>query len=351
MGDNSASSGSDATGSSSGSAALGTTGDALESSDSDVANAESIDPSAVCVLLPTLNESETIGSVVEGFRQEGFESILVVDGHSTDGTREIATEAGARVIAQSGSGKGQAVREGVAAIDEPYVLMADGDGTYRPADANRMLEPLFEGRAEHVIGNRFSNMESGAMTILNQFGNTLINATFAAVHGRALEDVLSGYRAFTRETFERFHLTAEGFGIETEMAVECVRHGVDTAVVPIHYESRPTGSQTNLHPVKDGGRIMLTMYNLARTNNPIFYFGSLAMVGLVAGFALGGYVGYRYFFVGTSHEVLALLAAFLVLLSVQLVMFGFLSDVVVSVSREQRRQLEELSDRIGELED
>lgn len=326
-------------------------GDNSESSGPDTDGVEQDDLSAVCILLPTLNESETIGSVVEGFRQEGFESILVVDGHSTDGTREIASEAGARVITQSGSGKGQAVREGVAKIDEPYVLMADGDGTYRPTDAITMLEPLLEGRADHVIGNRFADMEPGAMTRLNQFGNTLINATFAAVHGRALEDVLSGYRAFTRESFERFHLTAEGFGIETEMSVECVRNGVDTAVVPIRYESRPSGSQTNLHPVKDGGRIMLTMYNLARTNNPIFYFGSLAMVGIVAGFALGGYVGYRYFFTGTSHEVLALLAAFLVLLSVQLVMFGFLSDVVVSVSREQSRKLEELSDRLGDLED
>ena len=115
-----------------------------------------VDRSDVCVLLPTLEEAETIGDVVAGFRDAGFEHVLVVDGNSTDGTREIAREHGARVMTQSGAGKGQAVREGVATVDREYVLMADGDGTYRPADADRMLEPLFEGRADHVIGDRFA---------------------------------------------------------------------------------------------------------------------------------------------------------------------------------------------------
>jgi len=90
----------------------------------------------VSVLLPTLDEAETIGWVVEGFREQGYEDILVVDGGSSDGTRRIAEEAGARVIVQSGMGKGQAVREGVRSVEAPVVLMADGDGTYDPAEAN-----------------------------------------------------------------------------------------------------------------------------------------------------------------------------------------------------------------------
>ena len=256
------------------------------------------DRADVCVLLPTLDEAETIGDVIDGFRAEGFERILVVDGDSSDGTREIAEDHGARVIVQSGRGKGQAVREGVEAIDAPYVLMADGDGTYRPEDADAMLEPLFEGRAQHVIGNRFADMEPGAMTRLNAVGNRLINRLFAAIHGRALG-----------------------------------------------------GSETNLNPLTDGGRIVLTVYALAKTNNPIFYFGSVASLGTVAGVLVGAFVGYRYFVAGVSHEVLALLSAFLILLSVQLLMFGVLSDILVSVNREQTRRLEEISDRLRELEE
>lgn len=307
--------------------------------------------SEVCVLIPTLNEAETIEAVIRGFQAQGFDSILVVDGDSTDGTRDIAEDTGAEVLLQSGKGKGQAVREGIAAISERYIIMVDGDGTYRPEDAPAMLRPLLQGHAEHVIGNRFEHMDPDAMTSLNSVGNRLINWTFAAVHGRALEDILSGYRAFTRESVDRFRLQADGFGIETELAVECVRNGVETAVIPIHYRARPHGSETNLHPIADGGRILLTLYTLARTNNPIFYFGSIAMLGLLIGFSLSGYVGYRYFVMGVSHEVLALVAAFAILLSVQLLMFGVLSDIVVSVSREQSRRLEEISERLREFEE
>ncbi|PSP45870.1 TIGR04182 family glycosyltransferase [Halobacteriales archaeon QH_10_70_21] len=309
------------------------------------------DRSDVCVLLPTLEEAETIGDVVEGFIEAGFEHVLVVDGNSTDGTREIAREHGATILTQSGVGKGQAVREGVDHVDQEYVLMADGDGTYRPEDADRMLQPLFEGRAEHVIGNRFADMEAGAMTRLNRFGNRVINRLFATVHGRDMVDILSGYRAFTRTSFERFNLDAEGFGIETELAVECVRNGVATEVVPIRYEARPGGSETNLHPLKDGGRILLTLYALTKMNNPIFYFGSVAAVGSLLGVGLAGFVGYEFFVNGISRNVMALLSAFLVLLSVQLLMLGVLTDVIVSVNREQTRRLEELSDRLREFED
>ncbi|QLD87834.1 S-layer glycoprotein N-glycosyltransferase AglJ [Natronomonas salina] len=309
------------------------------------------DRADVCILLPTLNEANTIGDVIEGFRQQGFEHVLVVDGDSTDGTREIALDHGARVVTQDGSGKGQAVRQGIEHIEQPYVLMADGDGTYRPEDADQMLEPLFEGRAEHVIGNRFADMEDGAMTKLNRVGNRIINRMFGVVHGREMVDILSGYRAFSRQSFERSSLRADGFGIETELAVECVRMGIPTEVVPIRYEQRPGGSETNLHPLKDGGRIFLTLYALTKTNNPIYYFGSVAVLGTLAGTLVGAYVGYDYFVNGISHEVLAVLATFFILLSVQLLMFGVLSDVIVSVNREQTRRLEEISDRLRDVEE
>lgn len=309
-----------------------------------------VDRDDVCVLVPTWNEAETIGDVLDGFVEDGFEHLLVVDGDSSDGTPHIASERGARVVQQSGEGKGQAVREGVELVEQQYVLVLDGDSTYRPDQADRFLEALEDGH-EHVIGNRFADMEPGAMTRLNKTGNRLMNRLFAAIHGRNLKDILSGYRAFTRGSFERFRLDADGFGIETELAVECVRHGVSTEVVPITYRSRPGASETNLHPIADGGRIILTLYALARTNNPIFYFGSVASLGLVGGSGVGFFVGYRYLTDGVSHDVLALLSVFLVLLSVQLLMFGVLTDILVSVTREQTRRLDDISDRLDEPED
>jgi len=298
-------------------------------------------PAAVTVLVPTLDEAETIGDVVEDFHGAGFADILVVDGGSSDDTQAVARDAGARVVEQTGEGKGQAVREAVREhIDAEYVLMLDGDGTYKADDAEAMLDPLRAGEAEHVIGNRFADMRSGAMTTLNRLGNRLINGAFSLIHGESFGDILSGYRAFTRESFERMHLTADGFGIETEMAVECAKRGIPTTVVPITYYPRPAGSNTNLHPLRDGGIIFLELYRRAKTNNPLFYFGSLGTVSTATGFFIAAYVGIEWVTQRISHEVLAVVAGFAILVGVQLLMFGVLADLILSLHREQLREQE-----------
>jgi glycosyltransferase (TIGR04182 family) len=302
-----------------------------------------MDPGDVCVLIPTLDEAETIGDVVRGFRDKGFDRILVIDGHSTDGTPEIARDAGATVVEQAGTGKGAAVREGLERIDRPFVLLVDGDGTYRPEDAHRLLDPL-DGDVDHVIGNRFANLAPGAMSRLNQFGNWLINRVFTVVHGRYLSDILSGYRAFTTESATRLGLESTGFGIETEMSVECVRQNVSTTVVPIHYDPRPSGSATNLRPIRDGGVILFTLYRLAKMNNPLFYFGSLGTLSSLVGVIIGAYVGWDWLANGVSHEVLTVVGAFAILFGVQLLMFGVLSDLIVTLHQEQRRRIEALTD-------
>lgn len=294
----------------------------------------------VCVLIPTLNEAETIGEVIDGFTSRGFGNVLVADGNSTDDTEEVARKHGARVVTQTGTGKGQAIREALDYIDAEYVLMLDGDGTYRAEDAEAMLEPLLEGQADHVIGDRFADMEDGAMTRLNQWGNGMFNWVFRHIHGKNFQDILSGYRAFTRESVENFYLDADGFGVETEMAVECVKQGVPTTVVPIRYEARPDDSDTNLHPIHDGGVILLTLYQLAKTNNPLFYFGSIGVLSSLFGVGLGAYVGVEWVTQRISHEVLAVVAAFAILFGVQLLMFGVLSDMIVTLHREQMRRME-----------
>lgn len=303
------------------------------------------DDEDVCILIPTLDEAETIGDVLDRFHDEGYENILVIDGHSEDDTKNIAEEAGARVILQSGTGKGQAVQEAVDHIDAEYILMLDGDGTYDPEEADRMLAPLVNGEADHVIGNRFANMEKGAMTRFNRFGNWLFNGTFDRVHGQDFKDILSGYRAFTKESADRMYLTADGFGIETEMSVECVKHGFSVEVVPITYKARPSGSEANLHPVADGWRILITLYSLAKTTNPMFYFGSVGAVATSIGLILGAYVGVEWFTRNVSHEVIAVLATLAILFGGMLVIFGFLSDLLVTLHNEQMRRIEELEDR------
>lgn len=303
----------------------------------------------VCILIPTYNEAAAVGDVIEGFLAAGYGTVLVIDGNSTDGTREIAADAGARVVEQSGDGKGQAVREAVGTIDEPYVLMVDGDGTYRPDQADRLVEPLLSGEAEHVIGNRFADLRPGAMTRLNRVGNGLINDAFRIIHGRQLSDILSGYRAFTTDSFERLSLSADGFGIETELSVECVRHDIQTTVVPITYKPRPKGSETNLRPFRDGANIIATLYRMAKKNNPIFYFGSVGFLSVLIGLALAVFVVIRFFVYDISHEVVALGSGVSLLFGLQLIMFGVLSDLIVSTNRQHRQRVERIERKLDRL--
>ncbi|TQQ81761.1 S-layer glycoprotein N-glycosyltransferase AglJ [Halonotius roseus] len=296
----------------------------------------------VCVLLPAFNEAETITDVITSYQAAGFTDILVIDGGSSDGTRELAEEAGATVITQTGSGKGQAVRQAVAHIDAPYVLMVDADMTYRAADAEAMLEPLLDGEADHVIGDRFADMEAGAMTTLNRIGNRFFNGVFRAIYGANYVDILSGYRAFTTDSFERLTLTADGFGIETEMAIQCAKHEIDTTVVPITYRPRPDGSATNLHPVKDGSIILLELYRNAKTNNPLFYFGSVGLGSTTVGVVMLVFVLWRWLTLNITHELIAIGGVAMLLLGVQLLIFGFLADMIQSLHREQRDRIDRL---------
>ena len=300
----------------------------------------------VCILLPALNEAATITDVITSYQAAGFTEILVIDGGSSDRTRELAEEAGASVITQTGRGKGQAVRQAVAYIDAPYVLMVDADMTYRAADAEAMLEPLLAGDAEHVIGNRFAEMKAGAMTTLNKVGNRFFNGIFRLIYGETYVDILSGYRAFTTDSFERLTLTADGFGIETEMAIQCAKHGITTTVVPITYRPRPDGSATNLHPIKDGSIILLELYRNAKTNNPLFYFGSVGLASTTVGVVLLAFVIWRWLTAAVSHELLAMGGVASLLFGVQLLIFGFLADMIQSLHREQRDRIDRLEGSI-----
>jgi dolichol-phosphate mannosyltransferase len=293
----------------------------------------------VCIFIPTLNEAPTIAELVREFRERGFEHILVMDGKSTDGTPEIARAAGAVVRTQTGKGKGNAIIEAVEIIDRPYVLMLDGDGTYSPEDAERMLDPLGRG-FDHVIGDRLANPDGGAFTRLNLLGNQILNFMFRVAHGRDLSDILSGYRAFTLHSIRQMTLREAGFEIETEMAVEAVRHGQRITVVPVQYIARP-GTVTKLNPLQDGARIFSTIYRLAKMNNPIFYFGIIGLFISLVGGVIGVYVVLEWLR-NIEHLPLTILTVLLITIGFQIFMFGVISDMLLGFHRETTRQIEQL---------
>lgn len=204
----------------------------------------------VAVLLPAFNEAATVADVVDGLRDEGFGDVLVMDGGSNDGTCELARDAGARVEVQTRAGKGQAVREAMQDhIDAEYVLMLDADGTYDPADAHRLLNCLRHGDANHAIGERLDASNASAWATHRYFGNIVFEAMFEIRRGERW-DILSGYRAWTRDAWTRMDVDADGWGVETALAREALQaDGVETAVVPVSYSPRPDGSESKLSPL------------------------------------------------------------------------------------------------------
>jgi len=197
--------------------------------------------------------------VISSFKRQGFDNILIIDGDSTDSTREIAKRAGARVVIQQGKGKGAAVRQAFELIDSDIIVMIDGDGTYLPSEVQRLIEPIERGEAEHVIGNRFAY--GGAFAVLHRLGNWFLNKIFSIGYGLELQDILSGYRAFTKEAVKKMTLRKEGFEIEAEMTVESVKRGIKLKEVPISYRKRRGKSKLNFF--RDGMRITYTLYVLA----------------------------------------------------------------------------------------
>ena len=295
----------------------------------------------VCILIPTLNEGKTIGGMVREFRSMGFSNILVIDGHSTDNTANIARDEGANVVLQSGKGKGQAVAQAFRMIDSKYTVMIDGDGTYLPEEVFKVLEPLSSGKVDHVIGNRTVNFQKGAFTRLNLFGNWIMNKIFGFAYGVWLEDILSGYRAFSRDAIEQIELNRTGFEVETEITVECVKKDLKIVEVPITYLSRASGAATKLRPVRDGFRIASTIFLLARMHNPLFYFGVMGGFLTLSGIGIGIYVVDEWFR-GINHIPMTILSTLLIVIGIQVFILMVLSDLMVSLHRENMHMIRKI---------
>jgi dolichol-phosphate mannosyltransferase len=298
----------------------------------------------ICILIPTLNEAATIGQLIKDFKKEGFSSILVIDGNSKDGTDRIAEAEGAKVVKQTGKGKGQAMMQAFGLIESPYVIMVDGDGTYLAREAPSLIEPILEGRADHVIGNRLEKYSPGAFTKLNLVGNRLINIFFDVAYGVNLKDILSGYRAFTIESVRELDLNKTGFEIETEISVECILKKQRVEEVPITYLPRNEKGATKLNPVKDGFRIGSTIYRLAKVHNPMFYFGIIGSFFIVAGLITGAYVIVDWFH-GITRIPLSVLTALFIIFGLQMFIFGMLSDLIVKLHRQTINLIQEKNRR------
>jgi dolichol-phosphate mannosyltransferase len=220
--------------------------------------AQWIDEVVICVI-PTLNEDETIEHVVRHARKYA-DRVIVVDGCSEDETWRKAKRAGAEVVLQIGEGKGMALRTIFQQIKGDIYVIIDGDATYDALEMRKLLLPILEDEADMVVGSRLlGDLETGAISRVNQLGNHLFNTLINLVFRGGITDSQSGFRAIHRTAIDKLTLVSEGFEIETELTVKALKHGLRVREVPIRYLKR-RGSPSKLNSFKAGTQILKTIF-------------------------------------------------------------------------------------------
>lgn len=196
----------------------------------------------VTVLLPALNEAETIGPLIDGLRSYGMR-VLVVDNGSSDGTAAVATSRGAQVIKESRRGKGWAVMRGIRELATPYLVMMDADGTY-PTDQVFQVATMLD-RFDVVMGERHIRLK-GAMKPMNLLGNKLLSMAASLLYGHYTADLCTGMWGFRMEAIEKLELKSAGFTLEAELYTESVLRGCRIGRLPVIYRARPNKGGSHL---------------------------------------------------------------------------------------------------------
>jgi glycosyltransferase involved in cell wall biosynthesis len=257
----------------------------------------------IAVILPCYNEELTVGPTIEGFQANLPQAeIWVCDNRSTDRTSEIALSKNARVIKEPTAGKGNAVRRLFAVVDVDVYVLADGDSTYDASAAPELIRVLLAEHHDMIIARRVPST-AGAFRKWHRFGNKLFSTVGGILFGFRVEDVLSGYRVFSRRFVKTFPATSEGFEIESELTVHAIDQRLPTCEIDTQYLARPKGSHSKLSTFRDGLRILFALLRLFRDVKPFQFFTAIAAALLLAAMLLAIPVFHSYFTRGVIPKI------------------------------------------------
>jgi len=218
----------------------------------------------ITIIIPCYNEEKGIGKVIDEIPKEKLKKagynveVLVMDNNSHDKTGEIARKKGARVIVEKRQGKGNAIRTAFKNIskDTDYVVMLDGDDTYKPKEILRLIEPLESDFSDVVVGSRLEgNMNGNAMSSSHRLANWFFTFMVRKFYGANVTDTCTGYFAWKKKVVDSFngYLKSDGFAIEAEMITKMAKLGYKIHSVPITYD--PRHGESKLAPISDGLKI------------------------------------------------------------------------------------------------
>jgi glycosyltransferase involved in cell wall biosynthesis len=287
----------------------------------------------ITIVIPTMNEpaiDKVIGDACQSLKDYNFE-VIIVD-KSTDDTPLKAGKAGARIIVQNGTGYGSAYLLGFksASPESEIMVMIDGDDTYDPFDIPLLIEPILNGDADIVLGNRFDHMDKGAMTARNRFGNRVITAAINLLFGMRLKDSQTGLRALRANALGRLTFVSDGMPFASEMIIDAHKESLRITEVPISYRRRV--GEAKMKAYRDGSLIAGLVIRKAQERNPLAIFLPLGLVMMLGGVALWVVVMQEWLATGTINRLASAAGGTMLFLAgLQVIILGVLAGILVSV--------------------
>lgn len=200
---------------------------------------------SVSVIIPARDEAGGIVQIIDSVRSF-CDEILVIDGHSTDGTGDLAREAGATVYLDNGKGKGDAYKVGIEKAKSDVIVFIDADGSHESSDIPELVKPIVNGEADLVIASRHrggsDEWEGDMDTWLRAIGSGFLSVVINRRWKSSMTDVLNGFRAGRREMLRTVPFRADDFDIEQHMIVQCLKHGYRVTEVSSHEYCRKWGA-------------------------------------------------------------------------------------------------------------
>ena len=297
----------------------------------------------IAVLVPCYNEEAAIADVVNDFRKAlPSAAVYVYDNNSSDRTVDVARDAGAIVRTETLQGKGNVVRRMFADIEADVFVMVDGDNTYDASAAPALIEKLLDENLDLVNGKRIHE-ESEAYRPGHQFGNTLLTSLVAMIFGKRFDDMLSGFKVFSRRFAKSFPSLSSGFEIETELTVHALELRMPVAEVDTRYGARPEGSESKLSTFTDGYKILKMIAILIKEERPLHFFSVLFGLFAVASIIISVPLISTYLDTGLVPRLpTAVLATGLMLLGFLCLACGLILDTVTR-GRQELKRLQYLS--------
>jgi len=290
----------------------------------------------IAILIPCYNEEITVQKVVNDFKKElPSAEIYVYDNNSSDNTAQLASEAGAIVRKCYQQGKGYVVRNMFNEIEADCYVLVDGDDTYPASQVHKLIDGVLNEKVDMVIGDRLSNgtYANENKRGFHNFGNNLVRALINNLFHSNINDIMTGYRAYSRKFVKCVPIMSNGFQIETEMSVFSVVYGLNIKEIPIIYRDRPVGSDSKLNTFSDGFKVLLTLFNLFKDYRPLLFFSITGLIFFILSLLIGVPVVNEFYHTGFILKMpSAILAASLMVIAILNLAIGLIMDAIKNQS-------------------